>query len=362
MAEIPLPTGWSSFVTGCASCPEDTVPVAGQQSLAVVHCYDITGGVPDGTLSSNNAGQMNFVTGTADTESFIALVTNQSGFEADYPLTTSYQVIEATGENLAGVTSLSIEGGIGRTGSFTGQSSGTGRQGHADGRGVLHSLTNLLPSFMSNGTVMVYFDYDTNTVTYFLFSAGTHSGTWAKWGNRLWHTRTAPVGLDRYDVSTGGAAITNGNFTAICTDVTFIRSLNPTNAFLYAFIRGGGTSIGYRLDLDTMAVVATYPGMPATLLSAHMVNDDLGYLWNLDSAGVWGFYTFIPSAGTATLIDQVVASCSPTTQDQSGQLGLHYSNGYFYITSGAFGSGSPNITKIGTLVCPELGIPFGSST
>jgi hypothetical protein len=355
---VSLPTGWTTSTYGCATCPEDTVPIA-PQDIDVVFCYDITGGVPDGTISGNNAGQMNFVTGEPGSESFVAISTNQSGFAASYPLVTAYQAIEATGETLAGITALALPGG--RTADFIGQSAGTGRNGHTDERSVYHTLINLNPTYLGNATVMAYFSYDTNVVTLLSFpiSNTLYAGTWAKHNDNFYHLTSAPNSIVRWSIAAGGAEVLSTDLSAIIPDDAFVRSMQGTDDYLYIAVRGGGNSNYYRLDATTMALVATYGGMPSELLSTFAVSDDLHLIWARNGIN-WDFYYFIPSTSTLTLIDTVTGSCSPTTQDQSGQLSMQYNKGYIYISSGAESNGAPNITKIGPLLCPGLDVPIGS--
>ena len=354
MAEVTLPEGWSSFVTGCATCPDDTLP--GAQTLAVVHCYDITGGVPDGTISSNNAAQMNYVSGNPET--FMAIVTDQSGFAVNYPLSTSYQAVNATGETLTGITALPLPGSA--TATFVGQTAGCGRQGKSDERSVYHTLSSLSPTYLGNSVVMAYFSYDTNTVTYLSFPISNTLSpvTWAKKGDRFWHPTTSPNSLVRWSIAAGGAEQVSTDISAICSSTEHIMALHASENFLYMLIRSGVVTTIYQLDLDLMTVQDSWSIHASTpnAVSMHVVDDDLIYIWNVDDSLTYGFYYLVMSTDTVTKIGTVLQTetCTPAPFTTSGHLGFHFNKGYFYLTSGGFSVGAPNITKIGTLRCPGL--------
>ncbi len=361
MAEIEMPEGWSTFSTGCATCPEGTLPT-GEQELEILHCYIFDEGLPPGTLPGNSSGQMNYVTGEPGSESFVAIVASVSGFGVPYPQAGSYQVVEATGETLAPISTLVLPGSA--TANFVGNAAGTGRNGHSDERSVMHTLSQYDPPVGGQSTVIAYFSYDNNTVTILNMTGGEAPNTWAKRGDRFWHgCQGGVLGLQRYSLSAGGLPQATIDWSAIMPfGISTLRSLNPTDNYLYAMIRGFGPGLIYRTDLDTGAVVDSWDIVSRIEFGVSMsvVNDDLIYVWAVGEGG-WRFYYFIPSTDTIVLIGTVIAGCTPSTFDQSGQQSFHFNKGYFYLTSGGEGSGTPHITKIGVLICPGLDVPIGAA-
>jgi len=165
--------------------------------------------------------------------------------------------------------------------------------------------------------------------------------------------------LVRWSIAAGGAEQVSTDVSAIVTDCAHIMALHATDSYLYMLVRGGGSVIIYRLDLDLMTVSTSWNILASTptAVSMHVVSDDLIYIWNVDDSLTYGFYYLeTAGSGTVTKIGTVLQTetCTPATFTTSGALGFHFNKGYFYLTTGGFGIGSPNITKIGTLLCPGL--------
>jgi hypothetical protein len=359
---VPGPTAKLATYPIFSGCPSTTLPT-GTQDLSIVHCYQYNEGLPPGTQGGNSASQLNFVTGSrfAGTDSFVTSVSVQSGFGIPYnpPPPDKLQIIEASGDTLNVITTLPVPSSPAAT--FIGQSSHAGSSGHSDELSILFFMGGITPPGLPSA--YVYFNYQTNVLTYFEPEGGTATQCWAKRGDRFWWVRDAPGAINRYSVSAGGLPIMHASIAGV-TNADFIRDLVATDNFLYLLYNDSADATIFRLNLDTLAIVDSWVLTDPLIYDMDVESDDLIYLNGYTdklAPQTWTFSYFVPSTATLTHIDDVLRGCNGGLGiGNSGQNSFHFQKGYFYMGYGGFGTGQTNITVVGPLNCPGTTRPIGA--
>lgn len=339
-----------------AECPEDTVPAAEAKELSDVTCYSYDNGVPPGSLSSNSAGQMNFVVPGHTTE-FIATVGTRSAFGTSYPPTANWQVIHAVGAVMTTVTPVPLPA----TDSFTTflHQPHAGLNGHSDE--MCYMLAGNYNIGSTAVSAFVYFSWPNQTVTV-MNRSGNVTGTrghWAKRGNDFYIHSVAGFTPALYrwnmaDLPGSVAAAENEAWGATIIDIC--RSEN----FLWVLESDATLR---KCDPTTLAVIASFAtGVPTPVGGLYAAGDDIVYLLNAPGIGAVGVYYFVPSTSTLQFIDSGFVSCPNIEINNFNGEFVHFEfkTGYFYITSAGALGGETSTQKFGVLNCPGTDSPIGT--
>ena len=330
-----------------SGCPIDTVPT-GPQLMTQVFCYNYDTGAPPGTLPGPSASQVDFIAGKSPNEEFIATASVSDGFLAPYPR-ADWEVMHIMGTTISAATPVPLPPGDAFN--YATQTRQAGVSGHSDEMCYLIIGDYTKSGSGTFGGVTVYFSWPSQTVTVLNegLTDGT-TGTWAKHGTNFWRSSEAGS-IYRWDLSNPFAS----SFVAHATGFLAVMStIQATDNFLWT--HDAANSLLYKLDLSTMAIVASYS---LAAVNIYVAGDDL--IYNFTTSGAdFTFSYFIPSTNTNTAIGIINSNCMTPSTFTTPSV-MKFAAGYFYISQGfgPFGPGGKTV-KIGPLVCPNTDIPIGN--
>ena len=336
----------------CEGCIPTTDP--GEQELTLIHTYDYSLGIPQGTLGGNNAGQLNYVASLGEQENLIVTVGRRSGFGTSYDNpniigarenNSDWQVIEFTGYTGKRIDPVSLPAEV-ATGNFTTLDAGIGFSGHSDEFGYLMNYEQLTPI---HKFWVAYFSYETGETTLInpysaTFPAFFTPQSWTKYGDEIFGIMLGfgdEEGIIKYPIVPDGVATRYDaggyKYTDVFATANWVYGLTFDDLFLV------------QLSKSSLQVITTYDtsGLFGTPVSMHIIDDKAAYVLTTGA-----MYYILFSEGEFRKISDISV----------GQPIMHFRNGYFYFhpKNFGFGGGDVEVLKYGLLTCPGTEIAISN--
>jgi len=328
----------------CEVCVPSTNP--GEQDLDIVYTYEYRFGIPNGTLTGNVCGQINFIASDGTEEEFIATAANRSGFATsyDYPAiigerfnTSNWQVLHFEGTRGERVEPVSVP--FGYEGRIVPDDASSGHSGHSDEFGYL--IAYIIETPVSEVTT-AYFSYESGEVTFLTLPATYAStpNTWTKYENEIFGLRSAS-GIAKWTLSQGFLGI---EYPA--GGKTYLEVFATEN-----WLWGLTSSQIVKLDKVNLEVQATYDISDLTgVTTFFMIGEQAAYIGDTG-----GNITYMQ------LASEELTQIGTYPFGDTGDCLMHFRKGYFYFVphNFGFGGGLTTLFKVGPLYCPGTEIVLG---
>lgn len=337
----------------CDPCTATTDP--GEQTIGLIHSYSYSTGIPQGTLSGNNAGQLNYIGNLGTKEEFIIVAGSRSGSGTSYDAPniigvrdnhSNWQVLHFEGVMGQNVGAVNLPNGIVLQGGIITTDAKSGFSGHSQEMSYLLYYTRLTPAPAQE--FIGYFNYTDDEVTLMTPYPGfTLPQSWTKFDDAIFGIALGfgtEEGIFRWPLIFGGVPVLYSAGAKHYIDVF------ATENYLWGLTKVPSAFEIVKLRKDTLEVITTYSlSTLSTPYSMVIIEDKAAYIY--DSAGA--IYYMLFSEGVVRKISDIA---------YNGGSIMHYRNGYFYfhLKNFGFGSGGVGVDKFGPLNCPGTQIAIGS--